>query len=80
MKNKHVKNQYGSIFSRVRRNKEIKAATLARHIGISTSTYSRIENGKRSATLERVNLICRELGLSLTQLAEEMKNTEGVNQ
>ena len=79
MNEKRQKNQYGSIFSRIRRGKEIKAATLARRVGISTSTYSRIENGRRSATFERVDRICRELGLSLAQLAEELKNTEGVN-
>ena len=79
MKERNRTNQYGAIFGRIRRNKEIKAATLAHRVGISTSTYSRIENGRRSATLERVDRICHELGFSLTQLAEELKNTKEVN-
>ena len=55
---------YGPLFARVRRDKNIKASTVARHLGISESTYSQIETGRRSASLERVSRICMELGLS----------------
>ena len=55
---------YGPLFARLRREKQIKAATIARQIGISEATYSQIETGRRSASLERVSRICLELGLS----------------
>ena len=55
---------YGPLFARLRREKQIKAATIARQIGISEATYSQIETGRRSVSLERVSRICLELGLS----------------
>ena len=55
---------YGPLFARLRREKQIKAATIARQIGISEATDSQIETGRRSASLERVSRICLELGLS----------------
>ena len=55
---------YGPLFARLRCEKQIKAATIARQIGISEATYSQIETGRRSASLERVSRICLELGLS----------------
>ena len=64
-------NHYGPLFARVRRDKNIKASTVARHVGISEATYSQIENGRRSASLERVSRICIELGLSTAHFVEE---------
>lgn len=61
---------YGPLFARTRRAKNIKASTVARHVGISEATYSQIENGRRSASLERVGRICRELGLSTVELVK----------
>lgn len=58
---------YGPLFARIRRDRNIKASTVARHLGISDATYSQIENGRRSASLERVSYICRELGLSIAE-------------
>ena len=63
-------NHYGPLLARVRREKNIKAATVARHVGISEATYSQIETGHRSASLERVTSICIELGLSTVQFVE----------
>lgn len=76
--NDNPENQmYGPVLGRIRRAKQIKAATLARCLGISTSTYSRIESGQRSASFERVARICRELDLDWTQLAVEIDSKEG---
>ena len=61
-------NKYGPVLGKIRREKDIKAATVARHLGISTATYSQIETGRRSASFERVARICGELDLSLVQL------------
>ena len=55
---------YGPLLARLRREKQIKASTIARQIGISEATYSQIETGRRSVSLERVSRICLELGLS----------------
>ena len=67
-----VEKQYGPIIGKIRRAKRIKALTIARHLEISLSTYSRIETGHRSASFERITTICGLLGLTLTQLNEAL--------
>ena len=59
---------YGPILGKIRREKMIKAEAIARHLGISTATYSRIETGRCSASYERVTAICDELGISPARL------------
>ena len=59
---------YGPILGNIRRAKMIKAELIARHLGISAATYSRIETGRCSASYERVTAICDELGISPGQL------------
>ena len=61
---------YGTILGKIRRHKQIKAETIAHHLGISASTYSRIETGHISASFETVTEICGELGLTLAQFNE----------
>lgn len=61
---------YGPILGKIRRGKMIKAEVVARHLGISTTTYSQIETGRRSASYERVTAICDELGISPVRLNE----------
>ena len=67
------RNLYGPILGRIRRDRNIKAEYVARKIGVSTMTYSKIERGRCGATYDRVVAICNQLGLSLDQLAKEMK-------
>ena len=59
---------YGPILGRIRREKMIKAEIVARNLGISAATYSRIETGRCSASYERVTAICNELGISPARL------------
>ena len=59
---------YGPILGKIRREKMIKAELIARHLGISAATYSRIETGRCSASYERVTAICDELGISPARL------------
>ena len=61
---------YGPILGKIRREKMIKAEIVARNLGISAATYSRIETGRCSASYERVEAICDELGISPGQLNE----------
>ncbi|MHC1759665.1 MAG: helix-turn-helix domain-containing protein [Negativicutes bacterium] len=61
---------YGPLLGKIRRTQKIKAEIIARKLGISPSTYSQIETGRRSASYERVAEICGELGLTLSQLDE----------
>ena len=64
---------YGPMLGKIRRAKNIKAEIIARHLGISLTTYSQIETGRRCASFERVSGICDELGLTLAQLDELLK-------
>ena len=61
---------YGPVLGKIRREKCIKAANVARKLGFSTATYSQIETGHRSASLERVADICDVLGISLKQFLD----------
>ena len=70
---------YGPILGKIRREKMIKAEAIARHLGISAATYSRIETGRRSASYERVTAICDELGISLPQLNELIIQVRPIN-
>lgn len=77
---------YGPVLGKIRREKSIKAANVARRLGFSTATYSQIETGQRSASLERIADICAELGVSMkqfldtwqqqTEAADEKNNVE----
>ena len=70
-------NFYGPILGRIRRERNIKAEVVARKIGVSAMTYSKIERGRCSATYDRVAAICRQLGISLDQLTKEMERAKG---
>lgn len=61
---------YGPLLARLRREKQIKASTIARQIGISEATYSQIETGRRSVSLERISRICEELNLSAVEFVK----------
>ena len=61
---------YGPLFARLRREQQIKASTIARQIGISEATYSQIETGRRSVSLERISRICEELNLSAVEFVK----------
>ena len=61
---------YGPLLARLRREKKIKASTIARQIGISEATYSQIETGRRSVSLERISRICEELNLSAVEFVK----------
>ena len=61
---------YGPLFARLRREKQIKASTIARQIGISEATYSQIETGRRSVSIERLGRICEELDLSTVEFVK----------
>ena len=62
-------NTYGPILGRIRRAKEIKAAVIAKQMHMSTTTYSQIELGRRSARFEDMCGICDRLGISVGELA-----------
>ena len=70
---------YGPILGKIRREKMIKAEVLARHLGISAATYSRIETGRCSASYERVTAICDELGISPARLNELIVQAHPIN-
>jgi transcriptional regulator with XRE-family HTH domain len=61
---------YGPVLGKIRREKCIKAANVARRLGFSSATYSQIETGQRSASLERIAGICAELGVSMKQFLD----------
>ena len=71
-----IQTYYGTILGKLRRRKNIKAETIAHHLGISASTYSRIETGRRSASFETVTKICGELGVTLAQFQKILNRNQ----
>lgn len=62
----------GPALADIRRNLDIKAAPVARHIGVSESTLSRIEHGITRISMERCMAICEELKYSFDRLMEKI--------
>lgn len=59
---------YGKMIKKARNSKGIKANWVAKKLGVSISTYSEIENGKRKLTVERAEQIANILGITLGEL------------
>ncbi len=75
-----AENTYGPILGRIRRAKEIKSAVIAKQMHMSPTTYSQIELGQRSARFEDMCGICRELGVSVGELAEMIEREQAKQQ
>jgi len=59
---------YGALIKKARNSKGIKAKWVAGQIGVSISTYTEIEAGRRSVTLERAEEIAKVLSMTLLDL------------
>ncbi|WP_198045129.1 helix-turn-helix domain-containing protein [Spirosoma montaniterrae] len=66
----------------LRLHKNFKQEYMAEQLGISTATYSKIENGKIKLSTERLHRIAATLGLASTPLTIAQLNTyqNGSNQ
>lgn len=65
-----MKKAYGDLIKTVRNSKGIKAKWVAEKIGVSISTYTEIEAGRRNLTLERAEEIAKALGMTLPELLQ----------
>lgn len=61
----------GPKLRRARQDRDLTLAALAHRVGMSTSTLSRLESGRRQATLELLLPLTRYLGLSIDELLRE---------
>lgn len=60
--------KYGVLIKAVRNSRGVKAVFIARKIGVSISTYTEIEAGRRNITLERADEIAAVMGMTLPEL------------
>lgn len=67
---------FGAIISEARRDEGLTLGELAGKTGLSLSTLSRYESGKRTPTLERFNTILKALGVEIVILERNRKNEE----
>lgn len=58
----------GTLLRHYRRERGIDQSYLALALGVSQSTYSRIESGRAHLSVVRMAIICRLLGVSPNQL------------
>ena len=73
----------GPLLAQERRGKQIKAEVVARNLKISLPTYSQIEHGHRSLSVELCMAICQELDISgamfWRRLAKAMKQAQMIH-
>jgi len=60
--------KYGALIKAARNSKGIKAKWVAEKIGVSISTYTEIEAGRRILSLKRAEEIAETLGMTLAEL------------
>ena len=57
--------QLGQAFARVRKNKDLTQASLARSAGVRQATVSKVEKGLGSTEVQTIFALCAALGLEL---------------
>mgnify|MGYP001162885346 FL=1 len=57
----------GERIKKIRLKKGLNQVDIYSKIGLSSSYYSEIENGKKNVTIETLEKICKVLGLSLSE-------------
>lgn len=62
--------KYGALIKVARNSKGIKAKWVAEKIGVSISTYTEIEAGRRILSVKRAEEIAGALGMTLTELLQ----------
>lgn len=67
---------FGAIIAEARKEKELTLGELAGMTGLSLSTLSRYERGKRTPSLERFNTILKALGVEIVILERSRRNAE----
>jgi transcriptional regulator with XRE-family HTH domain len=55
---------------RVREHLNLSQAQMADHLDICQSTYSRLESGQRSLSVEHLTAIANRLGVSMTDVVD----------
>ena len=64
-------NRYGARIKAAREKRQLKAAYIARRLGVSPATYSQIETGKRLLTAERLESILTILSMRWDELKHD---------
>lgn len=68
VKNMNVDNNLGDIFRSIRLQKKLTQAELQRLSGVTQSTISDIEEGKRSPQLNTLEKLCDAMGIPVVEL------------
>lgn len=59
-----------------REERGLSGIEMAEHLGVSQSTYSRLETGDTTMTVQQLDLICARLGVNIETITEQVRVIE----
>lgn len=71
-----IEEKFGKTVAMLRKEQGISQEKFALEAGISTRYMTDIENGKRHVSIDIVEKIAKQLGLSISQLFAEVEKSE----
>jgi len=66
----------GAVISRKRSEEGLNQSDLAEAVGVGISTWSRIENGDGSCSIEQLKLACEKLNCTLVDIINAVEDSE----
>ena len=70
---KDIQSAFGSRVKKLRVEKGFSQEKFALHIGMDRTYYASVESGKRNISIVNIHKIAMGLGLSISELFEEME-------
>lgn len=71
-----IEQKFGATIVRLRKERNLSQERFAGEAGVSTRYMSDVENGIRNVSLDIIEKIAKQLGLSISQLFAEVEKSE----
>lgn len=71
-----IEQKFGVTIVRLRKEKKLSQERFAGEAGVSTRYMSDVENGIRNVSLDIIEKIAKQLGLTISELFAEVEKTE----
>ena len=71
-----IEQKFGATIVRLRKERNLSQERFAGEAGVSTRYMSDVENGIRNVSLDIIEKIAKQLGLSISELFAEVEKTE----
>lgn len=71
-----IEQKFGATIVRLRKERNLSQERFAGEAGVSTRYMSDVENGIRNVSLDIIEKIAKQLGLTISQLFAEVEKSE----